>query len=50
MAISKRAKVRIKAMSSADKKKLLSSAKEMYNSELLGPKRFGEIQRFMMRS
>ncbi len=46
MAISKRAKVRIKAMSAAEKKTVSKAAKTLYDSELMGPKRFQEIARW----
>jgi len=49
MAISKRAKVRIKAMTAAERKHLKASARTLYNSELMGPKRYSEIERFIKR-
>ena len=49
-ALSKRAKVRIKMASAAEKKAIGEAAKTLYNAELMGPKRAGEIQRFVKRS
>ena len=50
MALSKRAKARIKMASAAEKKAIVAAAKTLYNAELMGPKRAGEIQRFVKRS
>jgi hypothetical protein len=49
MALSKRAKVRMKAMSASERKAVAGAAKKLYDSELMGPKRFMEIQRFVKR-
>ena len=49
MAISKRAKVRMKAMTMAERKSVMAAAKNLYETELMGPKRFGEITRFAKR-
>jgi hypothetical protein len=49
MAISKRAKVRIKAMTQSERKGVVGAAKKLYEAELMGPKRFMEIQRFAKR-
>jgi hypothetical protein len=49
MALSKRAKVRLKAMTASERKQVASAAKTLYNSELMGPKRFGEISRYVKR-
>ena len=46
MAISKRAKVRMKAMTQGERKAVVGAAKKLYEAELMGPKRFMEIQRF----
>jgi hypothetical protein len=49
MAISKRAKVRMKAMTQSERKAVISAAKKLYEAELMGPKRFMELQRFAKR-
>ena len=49
MAISKRAKVRMKAMTQGERKAVVGAAKKLYEAELMGPKRFMEIQRFAKR-
>ena len=49
MGLSKRAKVRMKAMTASEKKAVVKSAKVLYDSELMGPKRFMEITRFAKR-
>jgi hypothetical protein len=49
MAISKRAKVRIKNSTQAEKKKIHAAAKHLYEAELMGPKRFMEIVRAVQR-
>ena len=49
MALSRRAKVRIKAMTAAERKQLKAAARVLYNSELMGPKRYSEIERFIKR-
>jgi len=49
VAISKRAKVRMKAMTQGERKAVVGAAKKLYEAELMGPKRFMEIQRFAKR-
>ena len=49
MAISKRAKVRMKAMTMAERKSVVAAAKKLYEAELMGPKRFQEIVRACKR-
>ena len=49
MALSKRAKVRMKAMPASERKAVSGAAKKLYEAELMGPKRFQEIQRFAKR-
>lgn len=49
MAISKRAKVRIKNATGAEKKAIHKAAKHLYEAELMGPKRFMEIVRAVQR-
>lgn len=45
MALSKRARARIKMASAADKKKVKAAAKTLFDMELMGVKRANEIQR-----
>jgi len=45
MAISKRARARLKIMSASDKKKVAAAAKTLYDAELMGVKRMREIRR-----
>ena len=49
MAISKRAKVRMKAMTMAERKSVVAAAKKLYEAELMGVKRFTEIARYAKR-
>jgi hypothetical protein len=49
MALSKRAKARMKMASSADKKKIAGAVKTLFDNELMGVKRANEIQRFVKR-
>ena len=49
MALSKRAKARMKMASSADRKKIAAAAKTLFDNELMGVKRANEIQRFVKR-
>ena len=49
MALSKRAKARLKLASSAEKKKVAAAAKTLFDNELMGVKRANEIQRFVKR-
>jgi hypothetical protein len=49
MALSKRAKARLKMASAADKKKVAAAAKTLFDNELMGVKRANEIQRFVKR-
>jgi len=49
MAISKRAKARLKMSNAADRKKVKAAAKVLFDNELLGVKRANEIQRFCDR-
>ena len=49
MALSKRAKARIKMATASEKKAIASAAKTLFNAELMGPKRANEIQRFVKR-
>jgi hypothetical protein len=49
MALSKRAKARLKMASAADRKKVAAAAKTLFEAELMGAKRAGEIQRFVKR-
>ncbi len=49
MALSKRAKQRLKLASAADKKKVAAAAKVLFDFELMGTKRVGEITRFVKR-
>ena len=49
MALSKRAKARIKMASAAEKKAIHAASKTLFNAELMGPKRAKEIQRFIKR-
>jgi len=49
MALSKRAKQRLKLMSAAERKKVGAAARTLYESELMGIKRVGEITRFIKR-
>jgi hypothetical protein len=46
MALSKRAKARLKVMSMTDKKKVESAAKTLFNNEMMGVKRMQEIVRW----
>jgi hypothetical protein len=46
MAISKRAKARLKIMTAGEKSALKKATKLLYNSELIGVKRMREIMRF----
>lgn len=46
MAISKRAKARLKMMNRADKTVVAKAARTLFNCELLGPKRAQEIIRW----
>lgn len=45
MALSKRAKARMKMASAAEKKAIKAAAKTLHNAELLGSKRAAEIRR-----
>jgi hypothetical protein len=49
MALSKRAKTRLKLASASDRKKVAAAAKTLYENELMGPKRVNEITRFVKR-
>ncbi len=49
MALSKRAKARLKLASAADRKKVAAAAKTLYESELMGVKRVNEIVRYCHR-
>ncbi len=49
MALSKRARVRLKNMTAGERKKVHGAAKALYEAELMGPKRFGEIVRACKR-
>ena len=49
MALSKRAKARLKMSSAADRKKVAAATKVLYDMELMGVKRANEIQRFVKR-
>lgn len=49
MALSKRAKVRMKAMTASERKAVSAAAKKLYDAELMGPKRFSEITRYAKR-
>jgi hypothetical protein len=49
VALSKRAKTRLKMYSAAERKKVAAAARLLYEAELMGPKRAGEIQRFVKR-
>ena len=49
MALSKRAKARLKMASVGDKKKVAAAAKVLFDNELMGVKRANEIQRFVKR-
>jgi len=46
MAISKRAKARLKMMNASDKKIVAKAATTLFNCELMGPKRAREILRW----
>ena len=49
MALSKRAKARMKMASASEKKAIHAASKTLFNAELMGPKRAKEIQRFLKR-
>ena len=49
MALSKRARVRLKNMTAAERKSVHKSAKALYEAELMGVKRFTEITRYAKR-
>ena len=49
MALSKRAKARIKIATSAERKTIEKAAKCLYESELMGPKRMKEIMRWVKK-
>ena len=49
MAISKRAKARLKMATASERKKVAGAAKVLYANELMGIKRANEIQRFVKR-
>jgi len=49
MALSKRAKARLKLASASDRKKVAAAAKTLYDNELMGVKRVNEITRFVKR-
>ena len=49
VALSKRAKARLKMASVTDKKKVAAAAKVLFDNELMGVKRANEIQRFVKR-
>ena len=49
MALSKRARVRMKNMTAAERKSVHKAAKTLYEAELMGPKRFQEIVRACKR-
>jgi hypothetical protein len=49
VALSKRAKARMKIMSAAEKAAVKKSAKTLYDSELMGIKRMQEIMRYLGR-
>jgi len=46
MALSKRAKARIKVSTAAEKKSVAKAAKTLFNNELMGVKRMNEIVRW----
>lgn len=46
MALSKRAKARMKMATAAERKAVSSAAKTLHNAELMGSKRAQEIQRW----
>jgi|LUMS01.1.fsa_nt_gb hypothetical protein len=46
MALSKRAKVRMKNATAAERKQVHKAAKTLYEAELMGPKRYQEIVRY----
>lgn len=50
MAISKRAKARMKIASAAEKNKIKAAAKTLYDAELIGVKRMQEIVRWAKKS
>ena len=49
MALSKRAKARLKMASASERKKAASAVKVLFDHELMGVKRANEIQRFVKR-
>jgi hypothetical protein len=49
MALSKRAKARLKLGTASDRKKVLSAAKTLFEAELMGTKRVQEIERYVKR-
>lgn len=46
MALSKRAKARLKVATASEKKSIASAAKTLFNNELMGVKRMNEIIRW----
>ena len=49
MALSKRAKARMKMMTAGERKKVGAASKVLFDAELMGAKRAGEIQSFVKR-
>ena len=49
MALSKRAKTRLKLASAAERKKVAAAARTLYEAELMGVKRVNEIVRYCHR-
>jgi hypothetical protein len=49
MALSKRAKARMKMASASEKKQVVAAAKTLHNAELMGSKRANEIMRYAKR-
>ena len=50
MAVSKRAKARLKIMSKAEKQAVAKAAKVLYDAELMGVKRMKEIMRLAQKN